>query len=197
VSNVNLTFDDDAAAPLAIGTNPTSGTYKPTDAEPNDILPGAAPAGPYATSLSVLEGTNPLGTWSLYVADDAAGDVGSLTGWCVRFVESINAGAVANLRLPHRNTITWDPAPHATSYNVYRGHNATLAGLANGSIDSCLVAANQVYPSWSPLPEVPEGGSFYWYLVRGVNARGEGPAGFARFGTLAVARVLDSSGSCP
>jgi hypothetical protein len=45
-------------------------------------FPDPAPAGLYASpSLSVFNGSNPNGTWQLYVIDDAAGDVGSITGW--------------------------------------------------------------------------------------------------------------------
>jgi hypothetical protein len=35
--------------------------------------------------LSVFNRTDPAGTWSLYVVDDAAGDVGSFSGWSLVF----------------------------------------------------------------------------------------------------------------
>jgi hypothetical protein len=78
----NLTFDDGAAGPIPPATL-ASGTYQPTD---NDLVPcgplddafaGPAPAGPYGSTLTVFNGTNPNGTWSLYVIDDAGGDGGS------------------------------------------------------------------------------------------------------------------------
>jgi subtilisin-like proprotein convertase family protein len=196
LSNANLTFDEDAPATLPVATNPVSGVYKPTDSEPGDVFPGGAPAGPYATSLSVFEGTNPVGDWKLYLSDDALGDSGSLTGWCVRFTQSINAGVVSNLQWTDRQTIVWDPGPEATSYHLYRGHNGTLAQLADGTEDSCRRASG-VFPTALALTEHPEGGSFYWYLVRGVNAQGEGPAGFARYGTRVEARVHNGAASCP
>ena len=38
------------------------------------------PRGPYATDLSGFTGTDPNGTWSLYIVDDAQMDTGSVSG---------------------------------------------------------------------------------------------------------------------
>ena len=48
-----------------------------------------APVGPYATALSVFNGTNPNGTWSLYVADDTAQDAGKVEGWSLQILTRI------------------------------------------------------------------------------------------------------------
>ena len=85
VSNLTLTFSDAAATVLPSGPF-ASGTYRPTnytDASPlGDSFPSPAPAGPYATNLSVFNNTAPNGTWSLYVFDDGPGDTGNITnGW--------------------------------------------------------------------------------------------------------------------
>jgi hypothetical protein len=66
-----------------------SGTYLPsrgtTSEGPNCLapasFPGTAPAGPYGSSLSVFNGSDPNGNWQLYVIDDTFGDAGSITGW--------------------------------------------------------------------------------------------------------------------
>jgi len=79
VSGVNLTFDD-AASALPFSTVISSGTYHGTDYPPGDTFPSPAPTGPYGTNLSAFNGTNPNGTWSLYVFDDAAGDAGRIDG---------------------------------------------------------------------------------------------------------------------
>src|SRR5262245_19706073 len=83
--NVTLGFDDSAAGLLPDSTLITTGTYRPTDYEPGETMPAPAPAGPYSTTLSSFNGSNPNGVWSLYIAHDAApGGSGSLRGWSVR-----------------------------------------------------------------------------------------------------------------
>jgi len=78
VTGLTLTFDDNAASQL--GSPLTSGTWQPSGSVAS--MPGAAPAGPYGTTLSDFIGSVPNGTWSLYVADAAATDTGSIsTGW--------------------------------------------------------------------------------------------------------------------
>jgi subtilisin-like proprotein convertase family protein len=89
VSGINLTFDDAASGFLPNGFFPplTSGTYKPSVgvSSAGCLAPGSfpdpAPAGPYTSSLSVFNGSDPNGTWKLYVIDDSLGDRGSITGW--------------------------------------------------------------------------------------------------------------------
>jgi subtilisin-like proprotein convertase family protein len=81
VANVNLTFDD--AAITSLTTNAVSiptGTYKPTNSGNSDTFSAPAPAEPYGSTLSVFNGTNPAGTWSLYVMDDRASNTGSISG---------------------------------------------------------------------------------------------------------------------
>jgi subtilisin-like proprotein convertase family protein len=79
VNGVNLTFDDSASSSLPDATQIVSGTYKPTSHGAFNG-PSPAPAGPYGSALSIFNGTNPNGTWSLYVYDDAGGDSGSISG---------------------------------------------------------------------------------------------------------------------
>ena len=76
-------FDDDVSAALAdSGTTEVcpSGTYRPTDYEPDDRLPLPAPDIPYSNLLSDFDLTDPNGEWRLFVADDADGQ----TGWLER-----------------------------------------------------------------------------------------------------------------
>jgi subtilisin-like proprotein convertase family protein len=92
VSGAILTFDDAAAGPIAPGEALNSGTYQPTNndtflpkcapAPDVDTFPAPAPASPYGSGLAVFNGTDPNGTWSLYVLDDGGGDAGSIVnGW--------------------------------------------------------------------------------------------------------------------
>ena len=86
--NVNLLLDDAATAALPDNTAIASGSYRPTNYDnfQPDNYPAPAPAGPYtATQLATFNGQNPNGSWQLFIVDDAAGDVGSLGGWCLNF----------------------------------------------------------------------------------------------------------------
>ncbi|HSU53204.1 MAG TPA: lysyl oxidase family protein, partial [Candidatus Dormibacteraeota bacterium] len=87
IVNVNLTFDDSAAAGLPDSTQIISGVFKPTNfGSTTDTFPAPAPAAPYSGQLSAVSGISPNGTWSLYVVDDGANDQGSIAaGWSLTF----------------------------------------------------------------------------------------------------------------
>ena len=81
ITNVTLTFDDEASSSLPFGGPITSGSYKPTNFAPTDTFaPPSLAAGPYSSSLSVFDGTLPNGIWNLFVKDFSAGDGGSISG---------------------------------------------------------------------------------------------------------------------
>ena len=89
INNVTLTFDSTATNALPQSTQITSGTYVPTDFDltppfpaPGAPFPTNATAPPYATSLSVLNGSSPNGSWALYLFDDTSLFSGSVAnGW--------------------------------------------------------------------------------------------------------------------
>ncbi len=70
INQVVLTFDNAAAASLPNQGQIVSGTFKPTDYPPDDVMPAPAPTGPYVADLSVFHGTSPNGAWQLFVYDD-------------------------------------------------------------------------------------------------------------------------------
>lgn len=124
LSELTLTFDDNAVASLPDATAISSGGYKPTnfDTTSDNLLP-PAPASPFGSTLSVLNGTNPNGNWSLYVQDDGALDAGSISrGWMLSVTTSnhtccSSAGLLADLGIS--NTLsTGDHVP---------GSNVTIA----------------------------------------------------------------------
>ena len=106
IANVNLTFDDAASSSLSDGGPTVSGTYKPSnyseggatcaqDVPPTSVngdpFPAPAPAAPaagYGQALSAFQGSDPNGTWKLYVGDDCNGDAGSLTSWSLNITTS-------------------------------------------------------------------------------------------------------------
>jgi subtilisin-like proprotein convertase family protein len=93
ISVSSLTFDDSATSALwHIGPfwQITNGVYRPTDAASSNFFVLPAPPGPYPTNfqnnyditLGALNGSNPNGTWSLYVQDESPIDTGGITnGW--------------------------------------------------------------------------------------------------------------------
>lgn len=97
--NLDLTFS--AAAELSLpvtastGT-PSSGTFLPSNFLFPDTFsspgPGSLP-GPL-TDLTVFNGTDPNGTWQLFVVDDAGGDTGNISGWTLNL--SIPDALVSN-----------------------------------------------------------------------------------------------------
>jgi len=83
ISGVTLKFDDAASNFLPEFDQIVSGTYKPSNYDAEDSFDPPAPPGPYDNPLlSVFNGEDPNGAWSLYVFDDVGGDGGSFTaGW--------------------------------------------------------------------------------------------------------------------
>lgn len=102
INNVTLIFDDNALTPLPSNAQIVSGTYQPTNYGIVTPFTPPAPSPPYGSSLSVFNGTNPNGTWNLFVFDQFEDDVGVLEGgWelnittCERGATSV-AGVQAN-----------------------------------------------------------------------------------------------------
>ncbi len=107
-SNINLSFDDAAASFLPDVGGFASGTYKPSNYGSGDTWSAPAPVASGGVLLSTYNGLSPNGTWSLYVFDDAGGDIGSIAGgWCL----TITSGAV-----PTTSTVlTSTPNPSFTT----------------------------------------------------------------------------------
>lgn len=113
-SGLEVVLDDDASS--QVPTPLVTGTYQPTNAGSGDSFPAPAPAAAGTTELSVFEGTDPNGTWRLYVADDAAGDTGSLTGGWGLVISAVDTIA------PRVSSVK----PVAGSRNVRRGANIRI-----------------------------------------------------------------------
>ncbi|HEU5149656.1 MAG TPA: PKD domain-containing protein, partial [Iamia sp.] len=149
VTDLDLTFSDEAATSL---TNATfgSGTYKPSryDDEIADPYAAPAPAGPYGTALSALDGTSPNGTWSLYVVDDAGGDLGDIGGGWSLSLTTTTASAGGPYTAPEGSSVTLSasttpPLAGATyewdvdgdgAYDDATGQNPTVSGATLAGI---------------------------------------------------------------
>ena len=84
---ITLTFDDDAGSLVPrFNERPVTGTYKPSVFSSNVAFPEPAPTGPHPDTLSGFNGTDPNGTWSLYVIANPSFGVAEITdGWSLIF----------------------------------------------------------------------------------------------------------------
>ncbi len=181
----NTVFDDQASTPIASGAAPFTGSYRPDAA------------------LSALNGLAANGTWKLEVQDTGPGDTGTLQSWSVTLTATADptcqactpspAGEATGLVWADRDTVQWAAASNAASYNLYRGSAPDLPALLTAVADSCGRASTPETSTGGLITETPSDGDFYWFLVRGLSAAGEGPAGDATSGP----RVQDSAGACP
>lgn len=90
INGVTLTFDD--AASSSVPSPIVSGTFRPTNIGTGDTFYSPAPSGPYGSALSVFQGTNPNGSWHLFVVDDELQDIGSIrNGWQLNITRSVTA----------------------------------------------------------------------------------------------------------
>jgi len=152
IVNVNLTFDDAAAASLPDSTQIVSGTFKPTNFGTGDTFPAPAPAGPYTDPqlLSVFNGVNPNGTWSLYVFDDASGDVGNINGgWDLNITTStpVCTTPCGDVRLVVTSTLT-----RTSSSNVQASYTVTNIGTLPAD-NTMLTTAKLGSTNGTPLPQ--------------------------------------------
>ncbi len=98
VSGLTVTIDDDGPA-MTPDAQLTSGTFRPSSLTGDGFGfegPTPAPAPPHGTALSVFDGTDPNGTWELYVFDDGDRDRGQITsGWTLDLELGDATGATA------------------------------------------------------------------------------------------------------
>ena len=97
VTNVSLTFDDSALIAFPNSSKLTTGSYRPAGYSPSVTF---SIAGPYETNMTTFAGTNPNGTWSLYVIDDSSGDSGYImSGWSLAITTIAPGNNVADIAL--------------------------------------------------------------------------------------------------
>jgi uncharacterized repeat protein (TIGR01451 family) len=117
VAGITLTLDD-AAATNMTGAQLVTGTFKPTNlvgaAPEPDTWPSPAPAPSGGSPLTVFNGTVSAGTWSLYVLDDAGGDLGSIGGWELTITTNNGSCVTPTPSASVTPGITSTPTPSAT-----------------------------------------------------------------------------------
>jgi hypothetical protein len=104
VTNITVTLDDDAPIPLPDNSHIVSGTYRPANYGTGDVWvpPASPPLG--GSARSIFNGTDPNGTWSLYLMDDFPGDSGDIAGgWML----TTDSGRVTPTPYTHTYTYTY------------------------------------------------------------------------------------------
>jgi subtilisin-like proprotein convertase family protein len=149
VDGITLTFNAQASAALPDEVRVTSGIWQPGNFASlndygqanNDRFDSLAPAGPYSADLTVFNGTNPNGTWRLFVQDDtdkAAGKI--IDGWSLSISTQPLLNTVSLAVSPER---VLEDGPANLIYTFSRtgslqnplSVNYTLAGTATPGID--------------------------------------------------------------
>jgi subtilisin-like proprotein convertase family protein len=111
VTGVTLHLDDEAAVPLPAdpgGVPLPSGIYRPMDSSNGIVFNTPAPPAGANAALSVFDGTNPNGTWRLFVQNQFGSPVpvGFAGGWSIELVVHIQLPAKRRKRKrphPRRN----------------------------------------------------------------------------------------------
>src|SRR6185369_13315613 len=93
-----------------------------------------APAGSFSNPLSILNGSNPNGTWALYVLDDSPGDQGSISGgWTLSLTTTnlacCSSGSSSDLSV----TLTDSPDPVVVGQNLSYSAVVVNNGPANAT----------------------------------------------------------------
>lgn len=176
VENVNLTFDDSAAG--SVPDPAVSGTYKPTDGNPGspvEFPPPAPTGGSQPTALSVFNGINGNGTWSLFVRDvggfvDRAGggDAGSVGGgWQL----SITTASTALDTTAPNTTLTKRP-----TYRHPRHSRFKVVSSEAGSTFRCRLDGGTVEPCGPRVDYVGLKKGKHTLVVYAVDAAGNADA---------------------
>jgi hypothetical protein len=107
--------------------------------------------------------------------------------------DSIVVGQANFLLWDDKLTLEWQAALAAGDYRIYRGTGTGLPDLLDGSENACLELELSDTITPPILDEEPLPGTFFWYLVTGLDDPTEGSAGDGTAGP----RVVNSIGPCP
>lgn len=152
VINELLVFDDTGPA-LPDNMEIHSGTYRPSNYTPDpvclgggvqsmsDVFNAPAPAPPYGVALAEYNGSDPNGTWSLYVVDDCTVDAGMIVeGWSLEITTptAVRVASFTGRASPGRIAVRWRTGSESSTlgYNVFRS-----SGGATTKVNTTLVPA--------------------------------------------------------
>jgi hypothetical protein len=171
-SGVSVTFEDSAGSAIpqnsSLGSPGSTVTSKPVDYSGTDLFPSPAPAGPYGTPApagsatlgGTFSGTNPNGTWSLYLETDGAGDgAGAIAGgWSLTF--STVAEPVPHSVLVSQLRLGGPAGPADSLVDLYNTTAAAInvTGWSLGYLASDVNGGTQVATAPLPSASIPSHG---------------------------------------
>jgi subtilisin-like proprotein convertase family protein len=117
-TDLDIVLDDEAPQQLPTSGALQSTSYRPLNAAGGDSFASPAPAGIVGSTLSAFDGTDPTGSWQLFVYDDQFDYFGKVPDWTLDVTTSGPA--------PYPSTITVSGAP-TTTFDV----DVTLSGLSH------------------------------------------------------------------
>jgi Ca2+-binding RTX toxin-like protein len=143
LEGVDLTFSDFAAGPLRADNAPSTGAYVPTNFDDEDDWLAPAPSDSGATTLATFNGTDPNGTWNLYVVDDVGGDGGRIASWCL----NVSSGALTVTTVTSSATTALPGEDVTFTATVTSGGSPVTAGAVTFSDGATTLASVDVDPS--------------------------------------------------
>ena len=202
--NVTLTFSDSAPSSLADSTQLTSGIYKPTNYGTGDLFDAPAPAAPYLTNLSAFDGTNPNGTWQLFIMDDGSPTSGAgniAGGWVLTLPEccvsppptgpviTFSGGVTNYVENAAPLVLVPDSVVTDTNTTNFNGGSLLVSLATNGTISDQLSITNS-----SPITTAGGVVSFNSLVIGNVSGGTNGSSLLINFtttnATLAAAQAL-------
>ena len=144
IGNTTLTLDDAATSLLPNETLITAGSYRPTSVNSGAgaLFPAPAPGAPYAfaapfgaaTFATAFGGSDPNGTWSLYVVDDATGGgTSSIASLCLSFVTSGDAATTTSVTSSPNPSFTAPPNDTVT-FTAHVMRNSDSSDVTLGTV---------------------------------------------------------------
>jgi subtilisin-like proprotein convertase family protein len=129
VEDVTVTFDDDGV-PLTPGQAPSDeSTFRPSSNAGDGFGfngPAPVPPPPYGSALGVFDGTDPNGTWSLFVFDEGRADAGQIAGgWGLRLEFASDEDVIFRDDFSSPSS-GWDVFDDAGFYGHYEGGSYVL-----------------------------------------------------------------------
>jgi hypothetical protein len=182
----------DLAGSMPLNAPLTTGTYSPTDFfNGPDVMPAPAPAGPYSFDLSVFNGVNPNGTWSVFIYDDGFDHTGSVASVSILVATSATGGdygpVFGTLSFPPGTLtqvidvpINGDLSPEANETFLMAINSSTLTvedPFGTGTIlndDQIYVGPGDFDGDGKTDAAVTRTGSIIWHILNGTGYTGVG-----------------------